>query len=341
MLNNDNNLFDIVLLFALPASGKSEIRHFLANVEPERLQKEFHFGETLQLDDFPYVHFMRRIDQECDKLGQKRIYFPSDDAPMYNACDYAMLFMLLNEDYHDLINRVKIKPDSAALWMFDRMDNASLKVEMLPRMGLLASDIRNKLALALEEEALDLLKTKLNEYPENFNNKTIILEAARGGKHGSSFPLQDPEGYQFSLRYLCPEILEKACILYIDVTPEESRRKNEHRTDPNDPGSILNHGVSIEVMMNDYGTCDMKYLIENSEVKDTVTVKAHGKTYHLPIGVFDNNDDKTTHFRQDASLWRKDKIEKFFADVKKVTDVMFENYKKKIEILKGFNIYSH
>ena len=75
MLNNDNNLFDIVLLLALPASGKSEIRHFLANVEAERLQKEFHFGATLQLDDFPYVHFMRRIDQECDKLGQKESIF--------------------------------------------------------------------------------------------------------------------------------------------------------------------------------------------------------------------------------------------------------------------------
>ncbi len=329
MLNNDKNLFDIVLLFALPASGKSEIRHFLANIEPERLQQEFHFGETLQLDDFPYVHFMRRIDQECDKLEHERIYFPSDEAPMYDARDYGMLFMLLNEDYHDLINRIEIKPDSAALWMFNRIDNASVKVGMLPRLGLINSEVRNKLALALEKEASDLLKAKLNEYPENFDNKTIVLEAARGGKDGSTLPLQDPEGYQFSLRYLCPEILEKACILYIDVTPEESRRKNEERTDPNDPGSILNHGVSLDVMLNDYGICDMKYLIENSEIKDTITVKTHGKTYYLPIGVFDNNDDKTTYFRQDVSLWKEDKINEFFADVKKVTDVMFENYKNR------------
>ena len=329
MLNNDKNLFDIVLLFALPASGKSEIRHFLANIEPERLQKEFHFGETLQLDDFPYVHFMRRIDQECEKIGQPRIFFPSNDAPMYNARDYATLFMLLNEDYHDLINRVKIKPDSAALWMFDRFDSASLKVDMLPRLGLLKQKIRNELAQSLEKEAQELLKNKLAEYPENFNNKTIIIEAARGGKDGSTLPLQDPEGYQFSLRYLCPEILEKACILYIDVTPEESRRKNEERTDPNNPGSILNHGVSLEVMLNDYGICDMKYLIENSEVKDTVTVKAYGKIYHIPIGVFDNNDDKTTHFRQDYSSWQLEKIDEFFTVVKKVTDTMFENYKNK------------
>lgn len=33
MLNNDKNLFDIVVLFALLANGKREIRHFLANID--------------------------------------------------------------------------------------------------------------------------------------------------------------------------------------------------------------------------------------------------------------------------------------------------------------------
>ena len=48
-----NGVFDVVLLVALPASGKSEVRNFMANIEPERLQREFHIGENLQLDDFP------------------------------------------------------------------------------------------------------------------------------------------------------------------------------------------------------------------------------------------------------------------------------------------------
>ena len=52
----ENNVFKVVLLQALPASGKSEVRNFMANIEPERLKKEFHIGENLQLDDFPYVH---------------------------------------------------------------------------------------------------------------------------------------------------------------------------------------------------------------------------------------------------------------------------------------------
>lgn len=71
-----NNVFKVVLLQALPASGKSEVRNFMAHVEPGRLQEEFHIGENLQLDDFPYVHMMRRIDNELQAMGQERVFTP-------------------------------------------------------------------------------------------------------------------------------------------------------------------------------------------------------------------------------------------------------------------------
>ena len=67
----NNKVFRVVLLQALPASGKSEVRNFMAHVEPERLRDEFHIGANLQLDDFPYVHMMRRIDNELSIEAQQ------------------------------------------------------------------------------------------------------------------------------------------------------------------------------------------------------------------------------------------------------------------------------
>ena len=67
----NKNIFDVVLLFALPASGKSEVRRYMANISPKKLSEEFHIGDNLQLDDFPYVFMMRRIDEELLKLGRR------------------------------------------------------------------------------------------------------------------------------------------------------------------------------------------------------------------------------------------------------------------------------
>lgn len=70
-----------------------------------------------------------------------------------------------------------------------------------------------------------MLKEKQDAYPDSFDGKTIIIECARGGPDGASMPLTGSDGYQYSLPMFCPEILENAAILYIWVTPEESRRK--------------------------------------------------------------------------------------------------------------------
>ena len=75
----ENKVFKVVLLQALPASGKSEVRNFMANIEPQRLQNEFHIGKNLQLDDFPYVHMMRRIDNELQAMGEARIFYPGEE----------------------------------------------------------------------------------------------------------------------------------------------------------------------------------------------------------------------------------------------------------------------
>ena len=133
----------------------------------------------------------------------------------------------------------------------------------------------------------------------------MVIEFARGGPDGAALPLPAPLGYRYSFATLSEEILARASVLYVWVTPEESRRKNTERTDPNDPGSILHHGVPMAVMLGDYGCDDMEWLLQNSDRPDTVRIEAHGRTWHLPVARFDNRVDKTTFVRGDRAQWKE------------------------------------
>lgn len=314
-------VFKTVLLMALPASGKSEVRNFMAHMDPDILRDEFHIGENLQLDDFPYVHMMRRIDNELQAMGRPRIFYPGEE-PFVDGRDWGTLCALLSEDYHDLMNRNVIRTDSAAKLLFDRIDRAGAEAGIPRRMGILPEEIREELACRLETEARKMLEEKHAGYPDSFENKTVIIECARGGPDGASMPLQGTFGYQYSLPMFCPEILETASVLYIWVTPEESRRKNSDRADPDDPGSNLHHGVPMAVMLGDYGCDDMQWLREHAETPGTLTVRAHGKTYSLPIGVFDNRIDKTSFLREDAEKWDPEKVREVTAAIRAATDAM-------------------
>jgi len=315
--------FDIVLLLALPASGKSEVRRFLANVEPERLKNDFHIGANLQLDDFPYVHMMRRVDDELAKLGQGRLFFKAGDRPFQDTKDWGTLIHLLNEDYRDLMGKNVVKADSAADLLLRRIEKAGELAAIAPRLAKLDKAAWTTVAAALEKEARAMLDEKHAAYPASFEGKTIVIEAARGGPDKSTFPLPSPLGYQYSLSQFDPEILKRAVILYVWVTPEESRRKNTARTNPDDPGSILHHGVPMEVMLGDYGCDDMDYLENNSEVSGTITVTAQGKKFHLPIGRFDNRVDKTSFLRAEKKDWDPKMLADITSGIKGATDKLY------------------
>ncbi|MCP4143934.1 MAG: hypothetical protein GY752_01475 [bacterium] len=318
-----SNHIDVLLLNALPASGKSEARTYLASLSAEECEKQFGIGHTVQLDDYPYVHLMRCISQELRALGLDGGFFDADHLPMKQPLDWGTLMELLNEDYHDMINGRKPEPEDPSSWLLDRYDVCREKVGAPAQFRDLSDDNRSKLEDAIRDEAAKLLKDKIAEVPDSMEGKTVVVEFARGGADKSEMPLNDPFGYQYSYRMLCPEMLEKSSILYIWVSPEESRRKNEHRTDPNDPGSILNHGVPIEVMMGDYGCDDMAHLLETSEKDNTVTVEAHGKTYLLPLGRFDNRVDLTTFIRDDLGHWKQEDMEKLQAGMREAFDQIF------------------
>src|ERR1700694_5225293 len=109
-------IIDTLLLLALPASGKSEVRRYLAVLSPEACRSDFHLGHTVQLDDYPYVHLMRRISQELRAQAQDPVFFESDAHSMSEPRDWGTLIELLNEDYDDLVQRRRPAPASAAEW---------------------------------------------------------------------------------------------------------------------------------------------------------------------------------------------------------------------------------
>jgi hypothetical protein len=299
---------DTVLLLALPASGKSEVRRYLAQLSPEECGRDFHMGPTVQLDDFPYVHLMRRIDDELELLGKPRVFFRSPNEPFLDTKDWGTLIKLIDEDHADLLTRRRVETSGAAALLMNRIDDAGLRVGLPRRLAVLDPLVRQVVAEKIEAEAREMLNDKHANYPDTLSGKTLVIEFARGGPQGSSFPLPREYGYRYSLAQLSPAILERAVILYVWVTPEESRRKNEARTDPNDPGSILHHGVPLAVMLGDYGCDDMDHLEQVSEKPGTVTVVAHGRKYHLPVARFDNRVDKTSFIRNDPAAWSPEEV---------------------------------
>lgn len=299
---------DTLLLLALPASGKSEARRYLASLSPEQCHEQFGIGHTVQLDDFPYVHIMRRITDELTDRGHTGMFFLSPALPFRNPIDWLTLIELLNEDYDDLVKKNKPAPESAALWLFDRIDAARVRAGGEAIISTLDNALRREIAGPIEDEARKLLADKIAEVPDTLEGKTVVIEFARGGADGSPFPLVHPFGYKASLAQLSPAILAKASILYIWVEPEESRRKNAARTDPDDPGSILHHGVPLAVMYGDYGVCDMAYQLEQSAKPNTVQVDKDGQTYFLPLGRFDNRVDKTSFIREDQAQWSAEDV---------------------------------
>ncbi len=294
---------ETLLLLALPASGKSEVRKFLDSLSPEERRDELALGPTVQLDDFPYVHLMRRIDDELVAAKKERVFFVAPDKSFKRGEDWGTLIELVNDDHRDLVERRPLEKGRAGERLLAKIDAAAKRVGIEPRLAGLAPLI----ARALDAEAA-ALESDLQKTHVPLEGKTLVIEFARGGKQGSSMPLAAPFGYAYSIAQLSPAILEKAKVLYVWVTPEESRRKNRERANPNDPGSILHHGVPEHVMLNEYGCDDMEWLVDSSPKKGTIRIESRGKTYQLPVARFDNRVDKTSFVRGERAQWRKEDV---------------------------------
>jgi hypothetical protein len=322
-----------ILLNALPGAGKSEVRKYLSRTGGIERRERFSIGDIVQIDDYPYVEVMRDIDAALCRLGLSRMFFELPDRGFISDYEWGTLAILLNEDYEDLFSPPqKLKDgDSAAMWMFRRIDRARGYVGICKRLtysiasvstgSCQTAEIQTRLAGLLEAKCLKIYEEKMRGIPENMEDKTVVIEFSRGGGPPTGHPLPEPLGYAYTYSVLSPAILENAKILYISVKPETSRARNGARAG----GGVLNHRVPDYVMENAYGSDDIKYLItapgfvpvqKTRYTADTqlysiggYTLKREVQLYRIPIVVLENDDPDLTSFaRGPADEWKPEDV---------------------------------
>lgn len=216
----ENQTFDILLLIARPAAGKSEIIDYLTKVDSADRIKRFHIGKFEQIDDFPMLWTWFEEDQLLSEMGYPRLHSTENE---------------IFTGHH----------------MWD---------------------------LLVERICLEYHK-KLRDNPNYHHEYTTIIEFSRGTEHG---------GYARAFDHLSHEIIQRSAILYINVSWEESFRKNRARFNPMRPNSILEHGLSDEKIEFLYKEIDW----EEVSASDSNYINIKGT--HVPYVVFENEDDVTT-----------------------------------------------
>src|SRR3989339_678745 len=115
---------DVLILIALPASGKSEVRKFMKQM-PKESFPQFH-DDVAQLDDYPYVEFMRAVDEAAiNRLKMDPLFFHAPDRGFIDPFEWITLIELLNQDYlFSRTGRQLSAEGQAALNLFKRFDRA-------------------------------------------------------------------------------------------------------------------------------------------------------------------------------------------------------------------------
>lgn len=215
-----DNHFDVLILIARPAAGKSEVIHYLKNVSDAERVRRFHIGPFQEIDDFPMLWTWFEEDDILERLGHPRLHTDAE--------------------------------------------------------GFFKSEVLWQLLI----ERIDLEYQKLlRDHPDYHERHTVIIEFSRGAEHG---------GYTEAFQHLSEDVLQRAAVLYIDVTFEESLRKNRKRFNPERADSILEHGLPDAKMERLYKEIDWEDFSAGDETA------LHVKGIDVPYVVFDNADDVTT-----------------------------------------------
>jgi len=216
----DIPIFDVILLIARPAAGKSEVIDYLKHITLEERTNRFHIGEFSEIDDFPMLWAWFEEDALLENMGHPRLHTDQEG------------YFLGQHLWDLLIERIELEYQK---------------------------NLRN-----------------IQDYAKTF---TTIIEFSRGKEHG---------GYQSAFSHLSPQLLKKTAILYIDVTWEESLRKNRKRFNSEKPESILEHSLPDSKLERLYKEVDWEEVRKDDS--RFLTIQGH----QVPYVIFDNSDDVTT-----------------------------------------------
>jgi len=221
--------FDVVILVARPAAGKSEIIDYLQKTDLETRRARFHVGQLDVMDDFPMLWAWFEEDDILSRMGKPRLH---SDEDRYFKYPYL---------WHVLLERISLEYGK-----------------------------------------------RLRDHLDYHDHFTTLIEFSRGTQHG---------GYSEAFPHLSDDILQRAAIVYVNVSFAESLRKNRRRFNPDRPDSILEHALSDDKLERLYLEDDWEEF--SAADSEFVTVKG----IRVPYVVFENEDDVTT--ARDEALGRR------------------------------------
>jgi hypothetical protein len=215
-----SDIFDMLILIARPAAGKSEIIHFLKGTPHEERARHFHVGALEEIDDFPMLWTWFEEDDILERLGHPRLH----TTPDHYFKSPVMWHLLIERISQEYARRLRDRPDLHA-------------------------------------------------------THTVLVEFSRGVPSG---------GYREAFQHLSEDILRRAGVMYIEVTYEESLRKNRRRFNPDRPDSILEHALTDEKMARIYREDDFA----DFSAPDPAWLAV--RDIRVPYVIFPNHDDVTT-----------------------------------------------
>jgi len=180
--------------------------------------------------------------------------------------------------YH--IGKLDVIDDFEMLWTWFEEDKLLEKMGY-PRLHTDADEyfIGNHLwDLLIERISLEYQK-RIRDINGYHNDHTTLIEFSRGKEHG---------GYKNAFNHLSDEILANLAIMYINVSWDESLRKNIKRFNPERPDSILEHSLSLSKMEKLYKESDWFEIVKNT--KNYIKIR----NFPVPFTVFENEDDVTS-----------------------------------------------